>query len=152
MKIPSLKEATLEYVLISLFLIFIVFQIEIPLFLAEMIDTPIGISTIIIFSFYIFLYTTPILGVITLIAAYELLRRSSLRTGKYAIPLYIPSQEKRDNKLESMNEPIVQSQMNTLEEEIISNMSPIGVSNKPLTLIETSFQPINENTHNATLV
>lgn len=152
MKFPSLKEATLDYVLIALFLIFIVFQIEIPQFLAEWIDTPVGIAGVIIVAIYMFLYTTPILGVISLVAAYELLRRSSLKTGKFAIPMYLPTQENRDVKMEVLNAPVVASQANTLEEEVVAKMAPIGVSDTNLAVIETTFRPVNENIHNAIIV
>ena len=56
--LPNIKsESTLDYILISLFVLFLILQIEIPAFLAEMIDTPVGIATVIIVALYMFLYT-----------------------------------------------------------------------------------------------
>jgi hypothetical protein len=151
MRIPIIstklnKENTLDYVLIVLFILFLVVNVEIPQILAEWIDTPVGIAIVIIVAFYLFFYTNPILGVLSLIVAYELLRRSSKKTGKYAIPQFLPSQEKRDTQLQQLNP----TQPATLEEDVVSKMAPIGVSDKGIGYIETTFRPVNENLYGAT--
>lgn len=141
----------LDYTLIVLFLIFIIFQIQIPDFIAVYIDTPFGIGIVAIAAFYMFFYTHPILGILGLIVAYEILRRSSLKTGKYAIPAFLPSQEKRDITYQNMNSPSLTGANpsagsgKTLEEQVIADMAPIGNTNKP-NIVSTSFKPLNETT------
>lgn len=151
MKFPKVKtsDSTLDYILIVLFLIFLVFQIEIPEFLAGWIDTPVGIAVVVIVAFYMFLFTTPILGVLSLVVAYEILRRSARQTGNYAIPKFLPSQEKRDTQLSALNPP----QATTLEEEVVAVMAPIGVSGgSTAAAVETVFKPVNEEVHGASAV
>jgi len=151
MKFPKVNtsDSTLDYILIALFLIFLVFQVEIPEFLAAWIDTPVGIAVVVIVAFYMFLFTTPILGVLSLVVAYEILRRSARKTGNYAIPKFLPSQEKRDTELRAMNPP----QATTLEEEVVSKMAPIGASGGATgAAVETVFKPVNEEIHGASAV
>jgi len=144
--LPIIKsESTLDYILIALFVLFLILQIEIPAFLAELIDTPVGIATVIIIALYMFLYTNPILGVLSLIVAYEILRRSSKKTGSYALTQYVPTQATRDGEMRAMN-PVKKS---TLEEDIVEKMAPIGVSNQSGEVIETPFRPVFEETHYA---
>lgn len=138
----------LDYILIVLFILFLVLQIEIPAFLADWIDTPLGIAVIIIISIYLFLYTNPILGVLSLIVAYEILRRSSKKTGKYALTQFLPSQTTRNTEMKSMNP----KNNITLEEDIVSKMAPIGVSNVSGKEIDTPFKPINEEVYGASMI
>lgn len=145
----SMKSDTnLEYVLIALFVLFLVLQIQVPSFLAELIDTPVGIAVVIIAALYMFLYTNPILGVLSLIVAYELLRRSSKKTGRYALTQFVPTQSTRDTEMRAMNP----SKETTLEEEVVAKMAPIGVSNQSGGVIETPFRPVSEETHGASAV
>jgi hypothetical protein len=139
--------SALDYTLIVLFLFFIVFKIEIPEFLAKWIDSPIGMTVIFVFAIYMFFYTNPVLGVLALIVAYELLRRSSKKTGNYGIRQYLPSQQKRDIQLKKMNP----AKTTTLEEEVISKMAPIGVSDPGMDIL-TTFKPAAEPIHNATSI
>ena len=142
------SDTTLDYVLIALFVLFLVLQIEIPAFLAEWIDTPVGIAAVIIVALYMFLYTNPILGVLSLIVAYEILRRSSKKTGRYALTQLLPTQTTRDTEMRAMNP----AKSATLEEEVVAKMAPIGVSNQSGGVIETPFRPVSEETHGASVL
>lgn len=147
-KTNNLNASSLDYILIGLFILFIVLQIEIPAFLAEWIDTPLGIAIVIIISLYMFLYTNPILGVLSLIVAYELLRRSSKKTGRYALTQFLPTQNTRNTEMRAMNP----AKTTSLEEEIVSKMAPIGVSNMSGEEISTPFHPVNEEIHGASAI
>ena len=139
------SDSTLDYVLIALFILFLVMQIQVPAFLAEWIDTPVGIAVVIITALYMFLYTNPILGVLSLIVAYELLRRSSKKTGRYALTQFVPTQTARDTEMRAMNP----AKTSTLEEEVVAKMAPIGVSNQSGEVIDTPFRPVSEDTYGA---
>ena len=121
-----------------LFVVYIVFSIPTPTFIVPLIDSPLGLVIIIITTLYLFLYTTPILGILSILVAYELLRRSSQVTGKTQIMEYTPTQIKKDNYMKEMNPP---TNIVTLEEEMIKQMAPIGQSD-PSTYIDTSYKPI----------
>jgi hypothetical protein len=128
----------LEIFLFILFVVYIVFSIPTPTFIVPFIDSPLGLLVIIMTTLYLFLYTTPILGILSILVAYELLRRSSQVTGKTQIMEYTPTQIKKDNYMKEMNPP---THIVTLEEEMIKQMAPIGQSD-PTTYIDTSYKPI----------
>ena len=148
----AIKGRELDYVLAALFLIFIVFQFEIPPTLASYIDTPFGMAVVMIGAIYLFFYTTPILGVLSLIAAYEILRRSARQTGNYALK-YLPTQQSRDRTLTAMNTGVAAPPAGsgeTLEEQVVSKMAPIGVAAPGGDeYIETAFKPVVEGAHGA---
>ena len=128
----------LEIFLFILFVVYIVFSIPTPVFLIPLLDSPLGLGIIIITTLYLFLYTTPILGILSVLVSYELLRRSSTITGSTPIMKYTPTQMKKDKYMKEMNPP---TNIVTLEEEIVKQMAPIGKSD-PSTYIDTSYKPI----------
>lgn len=129
----------LEILLFILFVVYIVFSIPTPLFLIPLMDSPLGLGITILTTLYLFLYTTPILGILSIFVAYELLRRSSkVSEHKPQIMKYTPSQVKKDVYMKEMNPP---TNVLTLEEEVINQMAPIGKSD-PSTYIDTSYKPI----------
>jgi hypothetical protein len=138
MKFDLKSISPLEILLFVLFVVYIVFSIPTPFFLIPLLDSPLGLGIVIITTLYLFLYTTPILGILSIFVAYELLRRSCNVTGKTQIMEYTPTQVKKDKYMKEMNPP---THVLTLEEEIVKEMAPIGKSD-PSTYIDTSYKPI----------
>jgi len=138
MKFDLKSISPLEILLFILFVVYIVFSIPTPFFLIPLLDSPLGLAIIIMTTLYLFLYTTPILGILSIFVAYEMLRRSSNVTGSTPILKYTPTQVKKDKYMKEMNPP---SHVLTLEEEIVKQMAPIGKSD-PSTYIDTSYKPI----------
>jgi len=139
----------LEIFLFILFVVYIVFSIPTPNVIVPFIDSPLGLGAILIITLYLFLYTTPILGILSIFVAYELLRRSCKITGQTPIVEYTPTQVKKDQYMKEMNPP---THVVSLEEEIIHQMAPIGKSD-PTTYIDTSYKPIADKLmEGATLV
>ena len=68
----------LETATLIVFVIYIIFPFKTPFFLAGIINTPIGLLVALVLTLYLFFYTNPILGVVFIFVAYELIRRSSL--------------------------------------------------------------------------
>ena len=135
----NIKSITpVDAVLLILFIIYLVFPIATPDFLAGVIDTPLGMIIIFAITISLFVYTNPILGILCIFVAYELLRRSSKQTGASAYVQYTPTQAKRNQEMKNMNPPAATS----LEEEIVQKMAPIGHSDKNV-YIESSFKPVN---------
>ena len=88
-----------HHVLLSiLFIVFIVSDIEIPEGVAVVLDSIVGKAFVCIVSLSL-LSVSPIVGVLALITAYELIRRSSSNSGKASIYKYAPSTHKRDKEL-----------------------------------------------------
>ena len=148
MKTPSfLKNMTqLEMGLAFLLVVYIAMPIEAPSMLCGMIDGPIGMVGVFAVTVYLFLYANPLLAVLYLFAGYELLRRCSNVTGKAVIMKHTPTQAKKDNKMKRMNPP----KKNTLEEEMVEQMAPIGKS-EPTQFITSGFSPIAENVGGASM-
>ena len=143
-----------EYVLLVSFILYLVLPVNVPAPIANFIETPLGIIGLFLITVALFAYVNPILGVLYIFVAYELLRRSSHVTGKTAYIEYTPTQVMKDEKMRKMNPPPEK----TLEETIVHKMSPIGesnfidgrVANEKGKIIGGAFQPVSENIHNAT--
>ena len=134
----------LEMILFGLFIIYLVFPIHTPDSISGAINSPVGLIVMFMVTLYLFIYTNPILGLMYIFVAYELLRRSHsapTHSDKPSQVVYTPSQEHR--KELKMNPPA-----HTLEEDVVNKMAPVGHGSK-VTYVDTPFKPISENTHNA---
>ena len=143
MKFDFLKSISpLEIILFIVFVVYILFPIKTPNVLIPFINSSFGLALILIATLYLFFYTTPILAILAILVAYELIRRSNGNIIKKTLMNNIsnytpPTQEKKDDKMLEMN-PV---KVETLEEEVVHQMAPVGKSD-PSTYIETSYKPI----------
>ena len=133
------KMSQLEAILAIMFALFVVLPIDMPDILAGMIDSTIGLVGLFALTVYMFFNMSPVLAVLFIFVAYELLRRSSNKTGKAIIMQHTPSQEKKDAKMKKMN-PVKKE---TLEEELVDKMAPVGRSDIA-SYVSTSFSPVAE--------
>ena len=132
-----------HHLLLSILLsIFVVFDIKVPLVLAELIDNPIGKILVAVMALCL-LSMNVVVGVLGLIAAYVLIQRSANKTGTVGTKNYLPTETKKSNHLSAMNQFPV-----TVEEEVISKMLP-STNNRDLTAPE--FKPVLDNIHDAGL-
>jgi len=92
------------------------------------------------------MYSNPILAILYVFVAYEMLRRSSNITGRTDLVRYTPSQIKKDAQMSAMNP----TKKTTLEEEIVGQMAPIGQSDIS-TYMPSSFKPIAEKIGSASM-
>jgi hypothetical protein len=127
----------LELTLLIIFVIYLVLPIDTPELLSGIIDSPLGMLSLFILGVYLFFFTNPILAVVFILFAYELLRRSAKKTGRQTIIKYTPSQAKKDAQMKAMNPP----KKETLEEEVVDKMAPIGHSD-PSVFTESAFKPV----------
>ena len=139
----KINASSLEVILFVIFVVYVVFQPRTPPVLAGLIDTPIGTAIVMVFAVYLLLYSHPVLGVLSVFVAYELLRRSS--TVVQYIPTMLASAQERpkvDAKIQSFNPPAER----TLEEDVVAQMAPIDVSSD---YVETGFKPVSNDVHGA---
>ena len=136
----------LEIVLLVVFVLFIIFPIKLPAMLATMVDCPLGFLSLFVITIYLFSYVNPVLGIIYIFVAYELLRRCSEITGKTAMIQYNPSQINKDKELEQMNP----AKSITLEEEVIRIMAP-AQSQFIKGESASNFKPVMDNLVGASL-
>jgi hypothetical protein len=146
-----------EFALLIAFIVYILFPISTPQVIAPFIDSPLGYVGIFVITLLLFVYTSPILGVLYIFVAYELIRRSSAQgsskqnpqqlTGTNStqyMPTHVPkvvlTQSEKDVEMATMN-PTAET---TLEEEIVQLRAPIGKSD-PVKYTESSFKPVADN-------
>ena len=137
----------IELSLLIVFILYILFPVKTPVPIAPYIDSPLGITSILFVTVYLFFYTKPVLGVIYLLVAYELLRRSTQNSSRVPLIEWVPSQPIKDIQMASMNVP----QSTTLEEEIVGQRGPIDES-RPIMYESTGFKPVAENVNGASLI
>jgi hypothetical protein len=116
----------LEIAALVIFIVYIVFPFKTPLFLAGVVNTPIGLLSALILTLYLFFYTNPILGVVFIFVAYELIRRTSLvkvaASDNYMVRSS-PSEAERSIEMKQMNP----THKVTLEEDVVAKMAPATV-------------------------
>ena len=137
------KEKMGELVLIIIFIIYLIMGYKTPEPVANAVDTLVGKIVILLIVISLFIYTNPILAVLGLFVAFDLIRRSSMSTGIDALKKYAPSEEKKMSQFTAYNQfPY------TLEQEIVKKMAPIVQGGA--TLKKASYKPLLENLHDAT--
>lgn len=112
--------------------------------ISSIIDSNVGLVILFCATVAIFIYSHPILGIIFVFVAYELIRRSSKKTNRVAYIKYTPTEEKKAVEMKEMNLPVETS----LEESVVEKMAPIGYSNGG-EYINSSYKPVSDNIHNA---
>ena len=98
------KQSQLHLILMTLIVLFIVSDITIPTGLAALIDNPMGNIAVVVIALSMLLNEKPVVGVLSVIAAYELIKRSSVKTGSHGIRNYLPSENKKDSHYSSLND------------------------------------------------
>ena len=107
-----------QLVLGALFLVYIIFHINTPHSLALLIDNLYGTIVVVFLALTLFFAVNPVIAVLGLIAAIELLRRSKIMTGSSAMIDQMPTEDRKAFDMKAQNQfPM------TLEEEIIQEQS-----------------------------
>jgi hypothetical protein len=143
------KENMGQLILSILFVIYLIMGYNTPMSLAELIDTPVGKIAVIIVALCILSTSNPILGILALFVAYELIRRSSIAL-RGDLKSFIPSESKKSDQFSAFNQNEFPY---TLEQEMVGKMT---IQNNNINLSFTdnasSFKPILDNTHNASML
>lgn len=127
-----------EILLLILLVTYLLFNIRTPMGLARLISENILAQGVVyLIALWLFMHSNPVIGVLGLITAYQLIQRSKEQAGRKAISKYLPSQDKMNSALNAYNQfpP-------TLEEEVVATMAPI-VRNGPMG--SPSYLPIIDN-------
>lgn len=138
--LKSLMKDKHHLVLTALLSVFVLFDIKVPLVLADLVDNPIGKIVVAVLALCL-LSVNALAGVVGLIAAYVLIQRSGDTTGSIATQNYLPNEEKKSTHLSAMNQFPV-----TVEEEVISKMLP---STNQRDLTPPEFKPVLCDNHDA---
>ena len=133
--------------MLVLFVIYLVLDIYPPELLASYIDTSLGMVGILLTTLYVFMNFNPILGVVFLFVAYEIVRRSARVNNRVPMMLHTPSQAKKDAELALMN-PVASS---SLEEDMVHQMAPVGKSSL-ISYTMSEYKPVSTDIHNASSI
>ena len=136
------KEHMGETVLIVILIIYLLMGLETPEPVANLVDTLVGKISIFLIVIYLFMNFNPILAVLALFVAFDLVRRSSMVTGIDALQRYAPTEKKKSSQFTAFNQfPY------TLEQEVVAKMAPIVRSGSSLS--PPSYKPLLDNLHDA---
>jgi hypothetical protein len=142
------KKQNISQLLLSiLFVIYLIMGYKTPEPLASWIDTLAGKVVVIVIALSLFVIVHPILGVLGLLVAYDLIRRSSVASGTDALKKYLPTQEKVDSQFTAFNQfPY------TLEQEMVKKMAPLNKSNEFYGGPGQDYKPVLDNTRDAAYI
>jgi hypothetical protein len=138
------KENIGQLLIIIVFIIYLITGSSTPLPIASFIDTAFGKILMLLILISLFRHAHPIVSILAVFVAFELMRRSSMSTGTYGLVRYVPSEPRKDCQMKKMNDFPYPT---TLEEEIVKQRTPLlntGSSMNPAT-----FHPFVENTYQA---
>ena len=139
------KEHTSELVLSILLIVYLILGLKTPEPIASIIDTLLGKLAVVLVVIYLFMRANPILAILSLFAAYVLMRGSSVTTGSDALKRFAPSEEKKSSQFSAFNQfPY------TLEQEVVAKMAPLVQSGSSIS--QASYKPLLDNLHDASPV
>lgn len=155
-KLPAiLKSITLaEILIIVIFIVYLILPVPTPNILSPYIESPLGMIVILLITIALFVYSNPILAVLYIFVGYTLLRRSSVIAGQTAYIQHTPSKMQRAAEIKAeveQNINLPPQPPNTLEEEVISKMAPIGKSELSA-VIPSGYKPVLANSNDASPV
>ena len=122
-----------------LLMLFIILDINIPVDLANLIDTIVGKTVVILVIFSLLTYSK-LVGVLAIIAGYLLIMRSMNVSGKKNLN-YLETETKKFRKMKSFNV----KHKTTVEEDVINNMLPMTNNVN----VDSGFKPTQGNLHSA---
>ena len=130
-----------QFLLLILFVLYIIFNIQTPEPIASIVDSTLGYVVIIGLFALMAVNLHPMVTLVGVFAIYLLFKRSSISTGSLAMTKFLPTENVKSQYLSAFNQFPV-----TLEEEVVQQMAPLqsGPSMGP-----KSFSPILNDLHDA---
>jgi hypothetical protein len=133
-----------QLVLVVLFIIYLLMGYKTPASVASMIDTTVGKIVVALIALLLFAYSNPILGVLGIFVAYQLVRGASIKTGMAALEEYYPTEEKKWSPFTPAHQfPY------TLEQEMVKKMAPQKFNTN---YVKATYKPTLEDTYDAASV
>lgn len=130
-----------EALLLVVLVVYILTNVQTPGPLAKVVDNVYGNVAVTMLAIAFFMKTKSVAGVLSLVAAYELIKRSSMNTGSHALRNFVPSEHKKLADFAKYNEfPM------TLEEEMVAKLAPL-VKHAPAA--NANYKPILSDLHEA---
>lgn len=141
-KMKDLTLKTQDLVLAVIFVIYLISNMKLPFFLEKLIDTTSGNIIVVIMALIVFTMFNPLVGVLALIVACELMRRSSVSNSNILLKQEAPSEKSKKHEMEVLNR---ESKKRTLEEEMVDDVK-VYVSDS---VTPSNIKPLLSDLHNA---
>ena len=131
-----------QLVLGIVLILYIILNVNTPKMLSDLIDTIYGNIIVVVIAMILFSNSNPVVGVISIVAAYFLIKRSSISTGSFAIQKYLPSEASRSDDFSKLKEMPI-----TLEEQMVFKMAPLVSHNAKYP--DANYKPVMDSLHEA---
>ena len=89
------KKNAPQLTLSVLFVIYLVMGYQMPEGVATMVDSPMGKIAVVLVALMLFAYSNPVLGVLALLVAYQMIKSASVKTGMAGLDEYYPTEQKK---------------------------------------------------------
>jgi len=133
-----------QLALVILFIIYLIMGFKTPDSVANMIDSTVGKVVVALVALLLFAYSNPILGVLGIFVAYQLVRNASIKTGMAGLEEYYPTEEKKWSPFTPAHQfPY------TLEQEMVKRMAPQKFNTN---YVKPTYKPMLEETYDAEYV
>jgi len=130
-----------QLVLSVLFVIYLVMGYKMPDGVAGAVDSTAGKIVVGLVALMLFAYSNPILGVLALLVAYQMIRSASVKTGMAGLEEYYPTEQKKWSPFTPAHQfPY------TLEQEVVKNMTTQKFNTE---YVKAPFRPTLVDTHDA---
>lgn len=135
------KQHLPQLILSVLFVLYLVVGYPIPDNLATIIDSPVGKIVVGVCSLLLFAYSSPVLAVLGLLVAYQLIKSASVKTGTAGLEMYYPTEAKKWSPFSPAHQfPY------TLEQEMVKKMTTQKFNTE---YVKAPYRPVLDDTHNA---
>jgi hypothetical protein len=130
-----------QLVLSVLFVIYLVMGYKMPDGVAGLVDSTGGKIVVGLVALMLFAYSNPILGVLALLVAYQMIRVASIKTGMAGLEEYYPTEQKKWSPFTPAHQfPY------TLEQEVVKNMTTQKFNTE---YVKAPYRPTLVDTHDA---
>jgi predicted membrane protein len=137
------KENMAEFILVIIIILYLIMGYETPEAITSILDSPLGKLSLFLIVIYMFIYTSPVLAILSLFVAFMLINNGSyMNNTSEFIQKYIPSEINKTHQFNAFNQfPY------TLEQEVVHKMAPIIQTGTTLT--KPPYKPNMDNLYDA---
>tara|TARA_Y100000389_G_scaffold42436_1_gene37154 strand:- start:11381 stop:11818 length:438 start_codon:yes stop_codon:yes gene_type:complete len=139
-KFEKMMNDTNDYVILAILLVFILFDVQVPYVLAQLVNHFLG-KLFVVLLVIAMIYINPIVGIVAAVAAHELFHRSKLSAELDAKDRYLHSEEKKAENVRRMNV----GPKDNLELEMVQKMK----RTRRVPLRTPDYLPMESKVHNA---
>jgi len=130
-----------KLVLSVLLILYLVMGYQLPEGVATIVGSTVGIIVIVVVVLMLFAYSNPVLGILALLVAYQLIKGASVKTGMAGLEEYYPTEAKKWSPFTPTHQfPY------TLEQEIVKNMTTQKFNTE---YVKAPYRPTLDDTYDA---